>query len=67
MPYPNQEYVVEVKNRSNISNYIKYWQVFGNDKQIESFLQSKDEFQDDSIDLEFELENKEVVHSSLER
>lgn len=46
---------------------MKYWQVFGSDKQIESFLQSKDEFQDDSIDLEYELENQKVIHYNLER
>ena len=67
MPYPNQEYVLEVKHRPIVPNKMRYWQVFGNDKRIESFMQSKDEFQDDSIDLDSELENQIDVHSNLER
>ena len=51
MPYPNQEYVLEVKHQPAVPDNMRYCQVFGNDKQIESFLQSRDEFQDDSIDL----------------
>jgi len=46
---------------------MKDWQVFGNDKQFEKFLQSKYEFEDNSIDLVSELENQIVVHSNLER
>jgi len=41
--------------------------VFGNDKQIENFLQSKDEFQDDSIDLESKVDTQIVLHFNLER
>ena len=67
MPYPNQEYVLKVKHRPVVPNNMRYWQVFGNDKQIESFLQSKDEFQDDSIDLESEVDSQIVEHSNLER
>jgi len=46
---------------------MKDWQVFGNDKQFEKFLQSKYEFEDNSIDLVSELEIQIVVHSNLER
>jgi len=67
MPYPNQQYTVEMKHRPTVPDNMKYWKVFGNDKQIESFLKSKDEYEDDSIDLKSELENKIVVHSSVER
>lgn len=45
---------------------MNYWQVFGNDKQIDRFLQFKDEFEDDSIDLESELENQMVIHFDVE-
>ena len=39
--------------------------MFGNDKQIENFMQSKDEYEEDSIDLDCELEDQIVVHSNV--
>lgn len=67
MPYPNRQYTVELKHQPLVLDNMKYWQVFDNDKQIEIFLQSKDEYEDDSIDLECELENQIVVHSDVEK
>lgn len=67
MPYPNQEYVLEVKHRPAVPDNMRYWQVFRNDKQIESFLQSKDEFQDDNIDLESEVDRQIVEHFDPKR
>lgn len=46
---------------------MRYWQVFGNDKQIESFLQSKYEFENSNIDLEDGLDSQIDVHISIEK
>ena len=66
MPHPSWQYIVEVKHQLTLPHNVRYWQVFGNDKQIENFRQSKDEFEEDSIDVECDLEDKIVVHSDLE-
>jgi ribonuclease HI len=50
-------YTVEVKCRPTIPVNIRYWQVFGNDDQIEYFLQCKNDFECTNIDLENEDEN----------
>lgn len=67
MPHPNQKYTMEVKQILTIPENVRYWQVFGNDKQIDFFSQSKNEFEEDIIDLECDLEDKIVVHSDLEK
>jgi hypothetical protein len=43
--HPNHQYKVEVKCKPVVPYNIMYWQVFGNDEQIENFLQSKNEFE----------------------
>jgi ribonuclease HI len=50
-------YTIEVKCRPTIPDNIKYWQVFGNDDQIEDFLQCKNYFECTNIDLENKDEN----------
>jgi ribonuclease HI len=50
-------YMVEVKCRLTVPNNIRYWQVFGNDDQIEDFLQWKNDFDCTNIDLESDDEN----------
>lgn len=41
--------------------------MFGNDKKIERFLQSKDEYEEYSVDLDCELGNQIFVHSNVEK
>jgi hypothetical protein len=50
-------YTVEVKCRLTIPENIRYWQIFGNDDQIEYFLQCKNDFECTNIDLENDDEN----------
>jgi hypothetical protein len=50
-------YMIEVKCRPTILDNIRYWQVFGNDDQIEDFLQCKNDFECTNTDLENEDEN----------
>ena len=50
-------YTVEVKRKPTILDNIRYWQVIGNDDQIEEFLQCKNDFKCTNIDLENEDEN----------
>jgi ribonuclease HI len=50
-------YTVKVKCRPTVPDNIRYWQVFGNDDQIEDFLQCKNSFECTNIDLENENEN----------
>jgi hypothetical protein len=50
-------YMVEVKCRPTVLDNIRYWQVFGNNDQIEDFLQCKNDFECTNIDLENDDEN----------
>jgi hypothetical protein len=50
-------YTIEVKCRPTVPDNIRYWQVFGNDDQIEDFFQCKNDFECTNIDLENEDEN----------
>jgi ribonuclease HI len=50
--HPNRQYTVEVKCRPVVPDNIRYWQVFGNDEQIDDFLQSKNEFECANIDVD---------------
>jgi hypothetical protein len=50
--HPNRQYTVEVKCRPTIPTNIRYWKVFGNDEQIDDFLQSKNEFECANIDVD---------------
>jgi hypothetical protein len=54
---PTRQYTVEVKCRPTIPDNIRYWQVFGNDDQIEDFLQCKNDFECTNIDLENDDDN----------
>ena len=55
--HSTRPYIVEVKCRPIVPDNIRYWQVFGNDDQIEDFLQCKNDFECTNIDLENEDEN----------
>lgn len=65
LPHPNKQYTVEVKHHLTVPDNMRYWKVFGNEKQIERYLQSKYEFEDCSIDLESEIDSHTTVHSDL--
>ena len=52
--HPNKQYTMHVKHCPTVPDNMRYWQVFGDEKQIENFLQSKGEFEDSSLDLDFE-------------
>jgi hypothetical protein len=54
---PTRPYTVEVKRRLIVPDNIRYWKVFGNDDQIEDFLQCKNNFECTNIDLDNEDEN----------
>jgi hypothetical protein len=54
---PTRPYTVEVKCRPTVPDNIRYWKFFGNDDQIEDFLQCKNDFECTIIDLENEDEN----------
>ena len=53
-PYERKQYTIQVKYRPSVPDNEKYWQVFEGDKQIEDFLQSKNEFETPKSDLEYE-------------
>jgi ribonuclease HI len=59
--FPNRGYEIEVKNRPTIPDNIKYWKVFEDDKQIESFLKMDSEFANLNIDEEYCCEEEDVV------
>ena len=46
IPHPNKPHTIEIKHHPPIPDNMRYWQVFRNDKQIEIFLLSKDEFEE---------------------
>ena len=49
-----KKYTVQVKFRLAIPDNIKYWQVFEGDKQIEDFLQSRNQFEVPNLDSKYE-------------
>jgi hypothetical protein len=57
--FPNKKYEIEVKHRPTVPYNIKYWQVFEDDKQVETFLQMSDEFANVNIDDECGCEEDE--------
>ena len=46
---------------------MRYWQFFGSDKQIEIFLQSKDEFEDNNVDMDCEEDGLTNEQSTEEK
>jgi ribonuclease HI len=59
--FPNRGYEIEVKHRPTVPNNIKYWQVFEDDKQIQSFLKMDGEFANLNIDEEYCGEEEEAT------
>jgi hypothetical protein len=59
--FPNRGYETEIKHRPIIPDNIKYWQVFEDDKQIESFLKMEDGFENLNIDEEYCDEEVDIV------
>ena len=55
--HPNRQYTFEVKCRPVVLDNIRYWQVFSNDEQIDDFLQSKNEFECENIDVDSDNES----------
>jgi hypothetical protein len=51
--FSNKKYDIEFKNKSTVPYNINYWQVFEDDKQIESFLKMEDEFENLNIVEEY--------------
>ena len=64
--HPNRQYTVEVKCRPPVPDNIMCWQVFGNNEQIEFFLQSKNEFECANIDVDSDDEKASVNKIGLE-
>jgi hypothetical protein len=63
--HPNRQYTLEVKCRPVVPNNIRYWQVFGNNDQIEDFLLSKNNFECTNIDVD--SDDDSVNKSYLEK
>jgi hypothetical protein len=63
--FPNKRYEIEVKHRPTIPDNIKYWQVFEDAKQIESFLNMDGEFANLNIDEEYCGEKKMHLCSKM--
>ena len=59
--FPSRGYEVEIKNRPAMPDNIKYWHVFEDDKQIESFLKMEDGFENLNIDEEYCDEDVDAV------
>ena len=56
MPYETKECTTQIKFRPTIPDNDKYWQVFDGDKQIEDFMQFKNEFELHSSDSDYETD-----------
>ena len=54
IPHANEKDTVKVKNQPIVLDNIDYWQVFEGDKQIDGFLQFKNEFAIPKLSLEHE-------------
>ena len=54
MPYETKQCTNQIKFRPVVPDNKKYWQAFDGDKQIEDFLQSRNEFELPSSDSDYE-------------
>ena len=50
MPYETKECTTQIKFRPVVPDNEKYWQVFDGDKQIEDFMQFRNEFELHNLD-----------------
>ena len=56
LPYETKYCTTQKKFRSAIPDNEKYWQVFDNDKQIEDFMQFRNEFELNGSDSDYETD-----------
>ena len=54
MPYSTKDCTTEIKFRPAMPDNENYWQVFDNDKQIEDFMQFRNEFELHSSDSDYD-------------
>ena len=55
-PYNTKDCTTEIKFRPSVPDNDKYWQVFDNDKQIEDFVQFRNEFELHSSDSDYDID-----------
>lgn len=66
MPYLlSHQCTVEVNNKLDVPDNIRYWKIFGNGEKIECFWQSKDEFECANIDIDLDVDNN--VHKKINK
>lgn len=58
--YSNTKYEINVKHRPAIPENVRYWKVFQDDKQINNFLQTKEEFVSSQMDEQFYEDDQEM-------
>ena len=60
---PNHQYITEVRHRPAIPDNLKNWKIFSNDKQINKFLLSEEEFVNNNIDTDTSIDpdNKDKI------
>ena len=56
MPYETKDCTTQIKFRPVVPDNEKYWQVFNGDKQIEDFMQFRNEFELPSSDSDYETD-----------
>ena len=56
MPYETKQCTTQIKFRPVVPDNEKYWQVFDGDKQIEDFMQFRNEFELHSSDSDYETD-----------
>ena len=54
MPYETKDCTTQIKFRPAVPDNEKYWQVFYGDKQIEDFMQFRNEFELHSSDSDYD-------------
>ena len=57
--YETKECTTQIKFRPAVLDNEKYWQVFDGDKQIEDFIQFRDEFELNSSDSDYDTDCSE--------
>ena len=58
-PYETKDCTAQIKFRPAIRDNEKYWQVFNGDKQIEDFMQFRNEFELNNLDSDYETDYSE--------
>lgn len=62
----NNKFEIHVKHCPTVPDNLRYWQVFWDDKEINTFLQNEGNYKDASIDVDYDTDEPEIEVNQME-